>query len=82
MNQTYEVLEFNRIKEMLKERALTEKAKERLGQLEPILSENELMHRKAETTQARKILEQMGNPPLVSMKNMEGFLLWRRAEGF
>ena len=37
MNQTYEVLEFNRIKEMLKERALTENAKERLGQLEPIL---------------------------------------------
>lgn len=82
MNQTYEVLEFNRIKEMLKERALTEKAKERLGQLEPILSENELMHRKAETTQARKILEQMGNPPLVSMKDMEGFLHMAQSGGF
>lgn len=74
MNQAYKTLEFNRILEMLKERALTENAKMRLEELEPLMSENELMHRKMETTQARKILEQMGNPPLVSMKDMETYL--------
>lgn len=82
MNQTYKILEFDRIIEMLKERALTERAKERLEHLEPMVSENELIHRKAETTQARKILEQMGTPPLVSMKDMETFLRMTENGGF
>lgn len=82
MNQAYKTLEFNRILEMLKERALTENAKMRLGELEPLMSENELMHRKMETTQARNILEQMGNPPLVSMKDMENYLRMADNGGF
>ena len=61
--ETSKTLEFHRIIEMLKERALTEKARQRLEALSPILSETELECSIRETTEAREILEHMGRLP-------------------
>lgn len=72
--RTSKTLEFHRIIEMLKERALTEKAQQRLEALSPILSETELECSIRETTEAREILEHMGTPPLVSMKDLRAMI--------
>ena len=60
-------LELNQIKELWKQLALTEKAKEQIEQMEPCLSENELRAWQRETTEARLLIEKGGNPPLVSL---------------
>ena len=52
MNPHFEALEFPRILEQLKENALSEKAKQELGSLSPILSENVCRRKMAETTGA------------------------------
>lgn len=62
-----ELIEFDKIKEMWAEMALTEKAKERIRNTVPCMSENELTARQRETTEAKEMLEKNGNPPLVSL---------------
>ena len=71
MNPHFEALEFPRILEQLKENALSEKAKQELGSLSPILSEDVCRRKMAETTAARAVLEGCGSPPLVPMKGLE-----------
>lgn len=71
MNHTFEILEFNKIVEHLKELAYTEAAKEKFAQLEPYLSETELDHSLRETTEARKILDVAGMPPLTSLTDID-----------
>ena len=66
-------LEFDKVKEIWASLALTERAKERLREIKPILSENELAARLRETTQARQMIEGWGNPPLASL---EGIRKW------
>ncbi|MCI8516976.1 MAG: DNA mismatch repair protein MutS [Hungatella sp.] len=66
-------LEFDKVKEIWASLALTERAKERIREIKPILSENELAARLRETTQARQMIEGWGNPPLVSL---EGIRKW------
>ena len=53
---------------------MTEKARQRLEALSPILSETELECSIRETTEAREILEHMGTPPLVSMKDLRAMI--------
>ncbi|NNJ32160.1 endonuclease MutS2 [Lacrimispora defluvii] len=70
MNHTFQILEFNRIIEKLEELALTEGAKERIRNLTPELNEAEVRKNLRDTTQARMILDQMGQPPAVAMNGM------------
>lgn len=81
MNQTYETLEFKRILEQLEELAYTKSAKERIRNLEPGLSLREVKKALRETSEARKILDGMGMPPLVSLDRVEEYLTIAEKEG-
>lgn len=70
MVQTDKVLEFDKIKEKWMELALTEWAKEKIKDTVPSMSENELIARQRETSEARELLEKSGNPPLVSLSGI------------
>ncbi|AFQ45101.1 endonuclease MutS2 [Desulfosporosinus meridiei] len=67
-------LEFNIILETLAEHALSQKAREKLLSLKPFLNERECKAKMQETTEARKILEGIGTPPLASMKELDKIL--------
>lgn len=75
MNYAERALEFNTIREKWQEFAVTEKAKEMIGEAVPILSDRELAFCLRETTEARELLEKCGNPPLVSLTGMEEILM-------
>jgi DNA mismatch repair protein MutS2 len=67
-------LEFDKIIDLLCENAVSENAKQKLRQLRPYLSEGELNARLKDTTEARKILDQIGTAPLASMKDVSMLL--------
>lgn len=71
MNQSFQILEFDKIKEQLEAFAYTERAKEKFRKLEPSLSESKVLYNQKETSQARMILEKIGTPPMVSLKDMD-----------
>lgn len=71
---TNNILEFNIILEKLASFALTQKTKEKLLTLEPFLSERECKNKMRETTNAFKVLDSVGNPPLTSMEDLEQIL--------
>ena len=54
--------------------ALTEKAKQEIEIMQPLLSESELLAKQRETTEAKLLLEKEGNPPLISLNDMRKFL--------
>ncbi len=58
------------MKEKWIELALTEWAKEKIKDTVPSMSENELIARQRETSEARELLEKSGNPPLVSLSGI------------
>lgn len=70
MVQADKVLEFDKMKEKWIELALTEWAKEKIKDTVPSMSENELIARQRETSEARELLEKSGNPPLVSLSGI------------
>ena len=70
MNQTELILEMNQIREMLKGFAMSEQAKQELDALTPFLDERICRKKMEETTQARKILDALGSPPLASMQEI------------
>ncbi len=59
-----ETLEFTKIKEILISHAVTEKAKKRFSEMDMILDEGKLRRKLRETTEARKMLDTTGAPPL------------------
>lgn len=63
MNDINEMLEFNKIREMLKAYAMTEAARQRLENLHPFLDQARAEAAVRETTEARKVLDAFGNPP-------------------
>jgi dsDNA-specific endonuclease/ATPase MutS2 len=63
-------LEFDKIREMLSEHALSDKVKEDLLRLEPYMDEAKVIVELNKTTQAKKIMETMGSPPLASVTNL------------
>lgn len=67
---SYMTLEFDKILEMLAENALSETVKARCLKLEPSLHEAEVRRWMDETTQAKRIIEQIGTPPLSSMSEL------------
>lgn len=74
MLTTETILEFDQIKEMLCGYAMSEQAKTRLAELAPTLKEWECRRWMEETTEARKVLDVMGNPPLASVREMDRIL--------
>lgn len=81
MNQSFKILEFDKIKEQLVESALTERAKKQLDELQPFISEKELEKNRSDTTQARMILDHYGAPPLVSLNQVESILITAKQGG-
>ena len=71
MNPHYRTLEFDKILSLLAENALSEAAKARCLALAPSLSQAEARRWTDETTQARRILEQAGTPPLSPMTELQ-----------
>lgn len=71
MLKNYETLEFNKVLYMLEEHALSEKARMRIRKLEPFLSQTEVSRHLNETTEAKSIMEQYGNPPLSGMNDID-----------
>ncbi len=67
----YITLEFDNILGKLAENALSEIVKTRCLALEPSLNEAEVRRWMNETTQAKRIIEQTGTPPLSSMTELQ-----------
>ena len=80
-NKMEKLLEFDKIKQKWAEYAFTDKAKQQIWEAEPFLSETELGLRLAETTEARLLIENAGNPPLVSFEGIEDLVLVARKGG-
>lgn len=74
MNKYAVTLEFNKIIEMLMENTVSQRAKENLSMLQPFLKEGECRRRMKETTNAKRILESLGTPPLSSMNELDRIL--------
>ena len=81
MNQIEITLEYNQIKDMLCEYAVSPAARRELAALEPSLNERECRSRLAETTEARRILDECGGPPLSAMTDMEEAISLCEKEG-
>jgi dsDNA-specific endonuclease/ATPase MutS2 len=75
MEKTFQLLEFYKIIDKLKEYSYTEYSKEKFQNLTPYLFEVKVISALNETTEARKILDNIGNPPFVSMKDVEKLLM-------
>ncbi len=71
MVKTYKTLEFDKVLEKLSEFALSQNAKDKLLSLTPSLSERECKKNMKDTTEAKKIIESIGAPPTVSMKEVD-----------
>ena len=71
MADTEALLEFNKIKEIWKELALTEWAREQIDEAGPLMEETKVRARLRETTEARKMMEAYGQPPLVSLEGVK-----------
>ena len=70
MNREEQLLEFDKIKELWADYALTEAAKERIHGVQPVLSEAELLVMQRETSQGKRMIELLGNPPLASIQGL------------
>lgn len=81
MNHSFQILEFDKILIKLEEYAYTEKAKETIRNLEPYMAERDVLAKQRETTEARIILDKIGNPPLVSLTGVEELLVIAEKEG-
>lgn len=68
--ETDKILEFDKIKEMWKTLAMTDSAKEEIEKTAPCMSERELKTKLRETTEAKLLIEKIGNPPLVSLEGI------------
>ncbi len=75
MKKMYEILEFNKVLDILQEHALSDEAKLRIRELEPYLSQEKVSRHLDETTQAKLIIEQYGSPPLSPMHELKKSLV-------
>ena len=64
-------IELDKIKEIWKNLAVTDSAKNRIDEASVILSESELRKQLKDTTDARNMIEKCGNPPLQSVTEMK-----------
>lgn len=70
-NRAKEILEFGKILEKLSECAVSEIVKAQCLNIEMILNEKILKDKIKETTEARKIIDSLGTPPISSMQDLE-----------
>ena len=75
MTQDMITLGFDRIIRQLQEQAVSQAARERLAETEPILNESLCTARMEETTAARKVIENTGTPPLTETDGPEAGLI-------
>ena len=71
IEKSMNALEYNIILKNLSEYAVSENAKQRLLVLRPYLNEGEVKAKIKDTTEARKILDHIGTPPLANMKDIK-----------
>ena len=81
MDQTFHTLEFHRILEKLENLSHTEAAKEQIRNLTPSLKESQVQKDLRDTTEARTILDQMGLPPAVGMKDLSDIITTAKQGG-
>ena len=74
MTDAEKILEFDRIKEKLAELACTDKARQQIQELKPSLSELEVKASQRETTEARKMIEICGNPPVTALQGVDEWI--------
>lgn len=67
-------IEFDKIKDIWANLAITDWAKERIGETSLLLSENELKKQLRDTTDARSLIEKIGNPPLQNISEIKDIL--------
>jgi dsDNA-specific endonuclease/ATPase MutS2 len=72
--KSMKALEFNKILAKLSEYAISDRAKQKLLELVPYLSERDVKAKIKDTTEGRKILDHIGTPPLAVMKDIEMLL--------
>lgn len=70
-NKAIELLEYNKIKEILKTYALSEYAKDEIDRLEPSVDIHYIERCLQETTEARKIVDCSASVPIHSLKGMK-----------
>lgn len=75
MNNTEKMIEFDKIKEMWRSLALTDGAKDKISNMTFYLAEGELRKELRDTTDARNMIEQFGNPPLQNVGEIKEILL-------
>ena len=75
MTQDMITLGFDRIVEQLQEQAVSQAARRRLAETEPILQEGLCRARMEETTAARCVMENAGTPPLTDTEGTENGLI-------
>ena len=71
IEKSMKALEFNKILELLSEHAVSETVKQKLLDLKPYLNERDVNAKLKDTTEARKILDHIGSPPLAAMKDIK-----------
>ena len=71
MKKIYQALEFDKILDMLAEYALSDRVRTKIRDLEPFLSEAEVLRHLNETTEARLIIENYGDPPVSAVDELE-----------
>ncbi len=68
-------IEFDKVKEMWANLAITDMAKERIREVSLCFSENELRKQLKDTTDARFLIEKLGTPPLQNISEVKDILL-------
>ena len=71
---TEKQIEFDKIKEIWSALAVTDYAKERIKETTVILDETELRRELKETTNSKKLIEKLGNPPLQDVTEIKEIL--------
>ncbi len=69
------VIELDLIKEKWASLAMTQFAKDKIKDMKPFMSENDLRKSMRETSEGRLMIEQCGTPPLVSMEGVEDLFI-------
>ena len=67
-------IEFDKIKEMWRERAVTEWARKQITETSVCLSERELRKQLKDTTDSRRLMEKLGTPPLQNVAEIRNSL--------
>lgn len=68
-------IEFDKVKEIWADRAITDEAKEKIRDASLFFSENELRKQLKDTTDARILMEKSGMPPLQNISEIKDILL-------